>query len=152
MKVQQYYSDDYAGLETNSVDFYYGYEETKNDEWAFIAKDKEGKLLLKLSETEIKEKCDNRQLNMPQDFLLAGVGLYSDGLIMEEDEIQFIDMLNKLPKDKIIEYIHEYWIGLKSEANRILQHETYMAEETGNILKTQANKMRNILTTKVKNY
>ena len=80
MKIEQYYSDDYAGLDTNTVNFYFGYEEVKNDEWAFTVK-KDGKIILKLSETEIKDNCENRQLKMPQDFLLAGIGLYLDSYV-----------------------------------------------------------------------
>lgn len=33
-----YHSDDYAGLECDEAKFYYGYEETENDEWCFTAK------------------------------------------------------------------------------------------------------------------
>jgi hypothetical protein len=40
MQIEQYYSDDYAGLESGKYHFYYGYEKTIEDEngddiWCF---------------------------------------------------------------------------------------------------------------------
>ena len=33
-----YVASDYIGIETNLIEYYYGYEETEDDEWCFVAK------------------------------------------------------------------------------------------------------------------
>lgn len=49
---KHYSAGDYAGLEGGGFSFYYGYEETKVEEWAFVAK-KHGIEFLRLSTKEL---------------------------------------------------------------------------------------------------
>ena len=92
MKLDVYYSDDYAGLELDDIQFYFGYEETKckkhknncgceDSEWAFtVIKGKRQKLLMKLSQSEIDEKISYQSpkdfVDEPYGYLLAGIGIY----------------------------------------------------------------------------
>jgi hypothetical protein len=84
MITEQYYSDDYAGLKTGEHEFYYGYEviDPITDEWCFQAKEG-GNELCRYSESHILSHVRNRQLKMPQDFLIAGIGLW---LLTQEKE------------------------------------------------------------------
>ena len=77
MQVEQYYSDDYAGLDAGNLKFYYGYEvvDEKTSDWCFQVK-KNGKEVYRLTETEIRESVDTRQLDSMQDYLLAGIGIW----------------------------------------------------------------------------
>lgn len=77
MQVEQYYSDDYAGLNAGKFSFYYGYEETdvKNDSWCFVVKEN-GREIFRKSEIEIKKNIDNRQLDDVRDYLIAGIGMW----------------------------------------------------------------------------
>jgi len=76
MQVNQYYSNDYAGLVSGRYKFYYGYEVTNDkDEWCFQVKEN-GIEVFNISEKEIEKNIDSHQLDMPQDFLLAGIGMW----------------------------------------------------------------------------
>ena len=77
MRIEQYYSDDYAGMESGEYKFYYGYEviDPTTEDWCFQAK-KDGNELCRYSESHILSHVRNRQLRMPQDFLIAGIGLW----------------------------------------------------------------------------
>lgn len=77
MKVEQYYSDDYAGMLTGEFHFYYGYEreDPVTEEWMFEVK-KNGKVIYTLTTLDIENQCETRQLRMPQDYLLAGIGIW----------------------------------------------------------------------------
>ena len=68
---------------------------------------------------------------------------------MEDENKEFFENLNKMTKQEVVDYIYNYWAGLKTEAhNRMKNKDAYMQEEFGRILSTQAIKMRNILTIK----
>jgi hypothetical protein len=77
MQVEQYYSDDYAGLDSGNLKFYYGYEVTdpSTEEWCFQVK-KNGIEIYKITTSKIEESIDNRQLDKPQDYLIAGIGIW----------------------------------------------------------------------------
>lgn len=77
MQVEQYYSDDYAGLVSGNLSFYYGYEveDPDTEEWCFIVK-KNGLEVFRLTTSKIEESIDDRNLNMPQDYLVAGIGIW----------------------------------------------------------------------------
>lgn len=77
MQVEQYYSDDYAGLKSGNLAFYYGYEveDSLTEEWCFQVK-KDGKEIYRVTTSKIEESINNRQLNMPQDYLVAGIGMW----------------------------------------------------------------------------
>ena len=77
MQVEQYYSDDYAGLDTGALQFYYGYEvqDPETEDWCFRVK-KNGQEIYRVTTTEIEKSIDNRQLDMPQDYLVAGIGMW----------------------------------------------------------------------------
>ncbi len=74
MQVEQYFSDDYAGLESGRYSFYYGYEVTDGDEWCFIVKEK-GNVVFKQTTSQIN-KSVNSDLDRPNDYLLAGIGIW----------------------------------------------------------------------------
>lgn len=59
MKPDFYTSGDYAGLSTKNASFYYGYEETEDDEWCFTA-DIEGleKIKVPFSKLQAKDQFD----------------------------------------------------------------------------------------------
>lgn len=67
---------------------------------------------------------------------------------MKDDEIEFRKMLNKLTKLELVEYIDNYWNGLKKESENSLGKTDYMVDEGARIKMTQVNKMRNLLTMK----
>ena len=77
MQVEQYYSDDYAGLVSGNLNFYYGYEveDKETGDWCFQVK-KDGNEIFRLTQTKIEKSIDNRQLDMPQDYLVAGIGIW----------------------------------------------------------------------------
>ncbi len=77
MQVEQYYSDDYAGLVSGNLKFYYGYEveDEETEDWCFNVM-KDGKEIFRLTQTKIEKSIDNRQLDMPQDYLVAGIGIW----------------------------------------------------------------------------
>lgn len=77
MQVEQYYSDDYAGLESGNLKFYYGYEveDPLTEDWCFQVK-KDGKEIYRATRSKIEESVNNRQLDMPQDYLIAGIGMW----------------------------------------------------------------------------
>jgi hypothetical protein len=77
MQVEQYYSDDYAGLVSGKYKFYYGYEveDPLTEEWCFQVKEN-GKEIFKVTTKKIEESVDNRQLDNPQDYLVAGIGMW----------------------------------------------------------------------------
>lgn len=77
MQLEQYYSDDYAGLKTGNLKFYYGYEieDPLTEDWCFQVK-KDGKEIFRVTTSKIEESINNRQLNMPQDYLIAGIGMW----------------------------------------------------------------------------
>jgi hypothetical protein len=77
MQVEQYYSDDYAGLESGKLKFYYGYEveDPETEDWCFQVKEN-GREVFRRTRTEIEKSIDNRQLDMPQDYLVAGIGMW----------------------------------------------------------------------------
>lgn len=77
MKVEQYYSDDYAGMRTDKFHFYYGYEKEDpvTEEWMFEVK-KDGKEIYTLTTSDIENQCEKRQLRIPQDYLLVGIGIW----------------------------------------------------------------------------
>ena len=83
MKLDIYYSDDYAGLELEGISFYFGYEEIKGGEWTFTVR-KGKKLLMKLSQSEIEEQISYQSPSdfddEPYGFLLAGIGIYLNGV------------------------------------------------------------------------
>lgn len=77
MQVEQYYSDDYAGLESGNLKFYYGYEveDPLTEDWCFQVK-KDGNEIYRATRSKIEESVNNRQLDMPQDYLIAGIGMW----------------------------------------------------------------------------
>ena len=75
--VETYYSDDYAGLDTEDYSFYFGYERADpvTEEWMFVVR-KNGSEVFTLCSSDIENKTERRQLNMPQDYLIAGIGIW----------------------------------------------------------------------------
>jgi hypothetical protein len=68
---ESYIASDYAGIQTKTISFYYGYEVTdENDEWCFHAKTKSGKeIKLPFSRLGARDKFDCGEC------LLAGIAL-----------------------------------------------------------------------------
>ena len=78
MQVENYYSDDYAGLISGNLNFYYGYEVTDpkdEDMWCFQVK-KHGEVVYTVTTKEIESSVGVRQLNDVRDYLIAGIGMY----------------------------------------------------------------------------
>lgn len=76
MQVDYGCSDDYAVLMSGNLNFYYGYEVTDDaDDWCFQVK-KNGEEIFKISMNYIMKNVDNRQLDSPKDFLIAGIGIW----------------------------------------------------------------------------
>lgn len=75
-EIEQYYSDDYAGLESGNLSFYYGYEvcDPLTEDWCFQVK-RDGKEVCRKTRTEIEETTDDL-LNTPQDYLIVGIGIW----------------------------------------------------------------------------
>lgn len=76
-KIDQYYSDDYAGLTANDIKFYYGYEveDPITKEWCFEVK-KCGIVIFRATKTEIEHHTNKRQLDGVKNYLLAGIGMW----------------------------------------------------------------------------
>lgn len=76
-KIDQYHSDDYAGMTAGKFHFYYGYEDEdpETEEWRFSVEE-DGKEIFLATTSQIEEKCDTTQLRMPQDYLTAGIGMW----------------------------------------------------------------------------
>lgn len=77
MQVNYYYSDDYAELESGNLSFYYGYEveDPETEDWCFQVK-KGGREIFTMTGSKIEKSIDDRQLNTPQDYLVAGIGIW----------------------------------------------------------------------------
>lgn len=76
MQVKQYYSDDYAGLESGNLKFYYGYEVVdENDNWCFQVRES-GEVIFKISRPEIEKSLKYSQLYTCNDYLIAGIGMW----------------------------------------------------------------------------
>jgi hypothetical protein len=70
MKPPQFYiSDDYAGITSENVEFYYGYEATENNEWSFTAKFNDTEIIIPFS----KLNADCGQFDCVE-CLLKGIG------------------------------------------------------------------------------
>ena len=68
-KPDVYISSDYAGLNTDNANFYYGYECTdENDEWCFSAKCAGEETIIPFSKLQAKDQFD------VVDCLLIGIG------------------------------------------------------------------------------
>jgi len=67
---------------------------------------------------------------------------------MEQENIEFIENLNKMNKKEIVDYIYNYWAELKIESKNGLGKTDYCVDEFSRIKMTQVNKMKNLLTIK----
>jgi len=65
-----YITGDYAGMQTGRYSFYFGYEETKDDEWAFVA-EVNGIEVMRKGASELTDK---KGLDMGE-MLLHGIAL-----------------------------------------------------------------------------
>ncbi len=76
MQVEKYHSDDYAGLVSGALKFYYGYEVEEDDEWCFVVKNHGDEVFrAKRSVIELSVKNDD-QLDSVNDYLIAGIGMW----------------------------------------------------------------------------
>lgn len=77
MQLEQYYSDDYAGLTSGNLHFYYGYEveDPKTQDWCFQVK-KDGVEIFRATSKEIEKAVKNERLSIVQDYFLAGIGIW----------------------------------------------------------------------------
>lgn len=79
MKNSIYWSDDYAGAEGAGIEFYYGYEKTKNGSWCFVAKVKGAPTEFVLTSEELEKLInDVDNLREPVHYLLAGIIAYTN--------------------------------------------------------------------------
>ena len=78
MQVEIYSSDDYAGMVSGKLSFYYGYEEAdEDDDWCFLAKEN-GQEKFRKTTKEIEDSLGKEGWNLrdPKDYLLAGIAIY----------------------------------------------------------------------------
>ncbi len=77
MQVENYYSDDYAGLKAGNLEFYYGYEvmDPGSGDWCFEVK-KAGQGIFRATATEIRMATQSDQLDGCRDYLIAGIGMW----------------------------------------------------------------------------
>ena len=74
---------------------------------------------------------------------------------MSEHEKNFEDDfkvdLKALSKTELVDYIHNYWVGLRKESSKMRKDDAnYLQAEFGAVLFTQSNKMKNSLSAKLK--
>ncbi len=63
-----------------------------------------------------------------------------------DDSDEFLNKLQKLNKDELITFIHNYYIDMRKHAISDINNKTdYMVEEFGRVRLTQLNMLRNIL-------
>ena len=75
--IDAYTSDDYCGLRTKNLTFYYGYEVVdENEEWCFEARDDRKSPLLTIPTSKLSPK----QGEEPYYYLLMGIGQYFNNL------------------------------------------------------------------------
>jgi len=70
-----YIASDYSGLSAGEYDFYFGYEEVIDDEWAFVVK-KKGQEVWRTKQSELGIG-NGRPM---EEYLLQGIGMYFDKL------------------------------------------------------------------------
>jgi len=75
MNINQSNSDDYSCLNTSNLLFYYGYEVIKNNEYCFQVKENNKQIFL-ISKSEIEKKCNKKELNTMENYLIAGIGIW----------------------------------------------------------------------------
>ncbi|OGO02712.1 MAG: hypothetical protein A2Y91_02095 [Chloroflexi bacterium RBG_13_54_8] len=78
--MRTYSSSDYAGLDTEHIKFYYGYEVMQGAEWCFTAKGKGYDVTIPFPELHVKDSFDCLRC------LLAGIGLFLDRYPRQEGE------------------------------------------------------------------
>ena len=62
---------------------------------------------------------------------------------------EFFEMLNTLTKEELVDYVGNYWLELKRQAEIQMKSDSYMIPEFARIKMTQVNFMRNLLSLKV---
>lgn len=91
-QVRLFWSDDYAGLRTGELDFYFGYERTScphghdadcdycdEKEWCFVAR-RDGREVARYTQGELDRDTDGRlDPGEPYGHLLAGIGRFLNG-------------------------------------------------------------------------
>lgn len=77
-------NDDYACLETEKYEFYYGYEHVINGEWAFYAINKETGIKVSYTTDKLEEKAIDEIRNITQ-YLLIGIGLFIDEKLIDHE-------------------------------------------------------------------
>ena len=71
---------------------------------------------------------------------------------LDEEYLNFLNDLRKLNKDELIDFIGDYWITLKQEAeNGKKLKDVYMGVEFANIKLTQVNRLKILAKYKSKN-
>lgn len=71
-----WHSDDYASLETEKYGFYYGYEVTVGDEWAFQVQDEHKNVVYTLPASWVSD--DESLYWEVVDMLVLGIGKFLD--------------------------------------------------------------------------
>lgn len=76
MKTKILISDDYAVLNFGDYNAYYGYEETMDDDWAFVLKKNDTRMMIYTKKyIESNSNITNKR-DEPVYYLLAGLGMY----------------------------------------------------------------------------
>lgn len=85
-KIYAYNSSDYAGVENAKFKFYFGYEETvskrvgfreddEDTEWAFVARTRKGKEIIRIGARELEKAC-GQDIENAAHGLTVGMGLF----------------------------------------------------------------------------
>lgn len=62
---------------------------------------------------------------------------------LDEQYLEFLNDLQKLSKSELVDLIHKYWVGLRTESERQMDDkENYLQEEFGKIKMAQVNRLK----------
>jgi|688.fasta_scaffold478836_3 hypothetical protein len=75
----------------------------------------------------------------------------TDEIKLDEQYLEFLNDLQKLSKSELVDLIHNYWVGLRTESERQMNDkENYLQEEFGRIKMTEVNRLKILANIKSK--
>ena len=67
----------------------------------------------------------------------------TDEIKLDEQYLEFLNDLQTLSKSELVDLIHNYWVGLRTESERQMNDkENYLQEEFGRIKMTEVNRLK----------
>lgn len=108
-------------------------------------------LLMKLNEDTITDNEVDIMLLLSKDEQIQSL-FETEEIKLDNENLKFLNDLRKLDKEELVDFLYEYWIKLKTDAeNDREQKNVYMAVEFGNIKMTQVNRLKNLANIKSMN-